>query len=93
MDRGALELQEDVVAERDRVGEVLEADAVLGETRNRQDVRVVAPSATTRRSYADLDRPGERLDGHGLRARWSCAVMRPRTSSACGHISRSGTTT
>ena len=50
MDRRALELEQDAVAERDRVSEVLEADPVLREP-GHGNVRVVAPSAMTSRSY------------------------------------------
>ena len=64
MDRGTLELQEHVVAERDRVGEVLEAHAVLGETRNRERPRR-RPERHDEAFVTDLDRAGERLDGHG----------------------------
>ena len=63
MDRRALELEEYAVSQRDRVGEILEADAVLEQTRNRERAR--------RRSegddeplVADLELAGERLDAH-----------------------------
>jgi hypothetical protein len=65
MDDRPLELQEDQVAEGDRVGEVLEAVPVLREPRDRKD-----PGARTQRDdeplVADLDRPGDGLDTDGL---------------------------
>ena len=49
MDGRSLELEEHAVAQRDRVGEILEPDAVLGEARDGER-SCVAPRATTRRS-------------------------------------------
>ena len=92
VDRRALELQEDVVAERDRVGEVLEAHPVLGETRDGEDA-----GARAERDHeplvADLERPGERCRRRPLSRLDRGSRRRRAASSACGHISRSGTTT
>ena len=92
MDRRALELQQDAVAERDRVSEVLEADPVLREPGHGKGARR-RPEGDDEPLVSDLDRPGQGLDGDGLAARDRDRVIEPRTSSACGHISRSGTTT
>ena len=63
MDRRPLQLQEHVVAERDRVGEVLEPDAVLGEAGDRKRPRRRA-ERDDEPLVADLERTGERLDRH-----------------------------
>src|SRR5262245_6689144 len=65
IDRRALELQEDVVAEPDCVGEVLEADAVLGQAGYRQGAgrRAERDHETL---VADLEGSGKRVDGDGL---------------------------
>ena len=68
MDRGALELQQDVVAERDRVSEVLEADPVLREPGHGKGARR-RPERDDEPLVSDLDRSGQRLDGDGLARR------------------------
>ena len=65
MDRGALELQQDAVAERDRVSEVLEADPVLREPGHGKGARR-RPEGDDEPLVSDLDRPGQRLDGDRL---------------------------
>ena len=64
MDRRALELEQHPVPERDRVGEVLEPDAVLGEAGNRKRARRRA-ERHDEAFVADLERAGQRLDRHG----------------------------
>ena len=61
MDRRALELEEDAVAQGDRVGEVLEAHPVLREAGHREHT---GPSAEGDHEplVADLERSGEGLD-------------------------------
>ena len=65
---GRLELSQDVVAQVDRVREVLEPERVLGETGNRE-VRATAPSASTRLSQVISNRlpPGRDVRSPGLR--------------------------
>ena len=65
MDGRALELQEHSVPQRDRIGKILEADAVLEQPGHRK--------GSYRRSegdhepfVADLELAGERLDGDGI---------------------------
>ena len=64
VDDGALELQEDVVAERDRIGEVLEAHPVLGEARDGQCAGP-GPEGDHQPLVRDLDWPGERVHEDG----------------------------
>ena len=58
---GSLELGEHVVAERDRVGEVVEAESVLGEARNGQRARDRA-EGEHQPVVAHLEAAGVRLD-------------------------------
>ena len=58
---GGLELGEHVVAKRDRVGEVVEAESVLGEPRNGQRARDRA-ECEHQPLVAHLEGPGMRLD-------------------------------
>ena len=53
-------------------------------------IRAVEPRAMTRRSYATSTAPSS-VSTVTVRASWSNAVARPRSSSACGHIIRRGT--
>ena len=61
VDRRALELEEDAVAQGDRVGEVLEAHPVLGEAGHGEHARARA-ERDDEPLVADLERPGERVD-------------------------------
>ena len=92
VDRRALELEEDAVAQGDRVGEVLEAHPVLREPGHGEDARPRA-ERDDEALVADLERPGERLDDDRSSRPDRGSTMSPSSSSACGHISRSGTTT
>ena len=83
---------EDVVAEVDRVREVLEAERVLGEAGDRQHARDRA-EREHRLLVADLEASRVRSRPSPSALARSSAVSRPSSSSACGHIIRSGTTT
>ena len=65
MDRGPLELEEDAVAQRDRVGEILEADAVLSKSRHRKRSRR-GSERDDEPLVADLELARERFDGDRL---------------------------
>jgi hypothetical protein len=64
--RGSLELSEDVVAQDDRVRQVLELERVLGETRDRQHARDRA-DREHELLVLDLPRSGLRLHGDDAR--------------------------
>ncbi len=61
MDRRALELEQDAVAKRDRVGEILESEAVLHEARDRERPGRRA-ECDDEALVADLELSGERVD-------------------------------
>ena len=65
MDRRALELEEHAVPQRDRVGEILEADAMLEQTRHRKRARGRS-ERDDEPLVADLELAGERLDDDRL---------------------------
>ncbi len=65
MDRRALELQEHAVPQGDRVGEILEADSVLEQARDRKRARGRS-ECDDESLVADLEHARERLDGDGL---------------------------
>ena len=65
MDRRPLELQEHAVAQRDRVGEILEADAVLERARHRKRARGRS-ERDDEPLVADLELARERFDDDGL---------------------------
>ena len=80
MDRGALELQQDAVAERNRVSEVLEADPVFREPGHGKGTRR-RPERDDETLVSDLDRSGQRLDGDGIAV---AIVTRNRTEDELG---------
>ena len=80
MDRGALELQQDAVAERDRVSEVLEADPVLREPGHGKRARRRS-EGDDETLVSDLERSGQRLDDDGLAV---AIVTRDRTEDELG---------
>ncbi len=62
MDRRALELQQDLIAERDRIGKVLEPGAMLDQAGNREHACRRA-EGDDELLVADLERSRERVDG------------------------------
>ena len=86
-----LELAEDVVAEVDRLGQGLEPEPVLGQARDRKRPRD-GPERDDELVVGDVDLLLVGDDANGACASSSRAVARPRSSSAWGHITRSGTT-
>ena len=80
-----------MVAERDRVGEVVEAESVLRETRNGQRARDRA-EGEHQPVVVHLEGPGVRLDRHRARS-FVEGGRRADDELDRGHIIRSGTTT
>ena len=89
---GELDLAQHLVAQADRVGEVLEAERVLAQPRHGRHARDRA-ERDDEVVVLDRERAGLGLDVHDAALGVEARRAEPSSRSACGHIARSGTVT